>query len=196
MTDFGERARRPVRRTTIDRRMPAPSATQRSRSWLIWFAGALSLGMSFFVTLQLTRPAKPPSPAVTAMTRSVVSDRRTLIAAIRAAGLAGSPNVKGEIDEIARLDDKRVSIGGWAGEVGNGGAPLDVLVFVDGENRLAMQTEGRHVDVTGALGLSDVATARNVSFRGAVACGRGQKIIVVAIADSGSYGYFSPRPCP
>jgi hypothetical protein len=196
MTDFGERARRPVRRTTIDRRMPAPSATQRSRSWPIWFAGTLSLGVSFFVTLQLTRPAKPPSPAVTAMTRSVVSDRRTLIAAIRAAGLAGSPNVKGEIDEIARLDDKRVSIGGWAGEVGNGGAPLDVLVFVDGENRLAMQTAGRHVDVTGALGLSDAATARNVSFRGAVACGRGQKLIVVAIADSGSYGYFSPRPCP
>jgi hypothetical protein len=196
MTDFGARARRPIRRTTIDRRMPAPSATRRSRSWPIWFAGALSLGLSFFVTLQLTGPARPPSPAVTAMTRSVVSDKRTLIAAIRAAGLAGSPNVKGAIDEIARLDDKRVSIAGWAGEVGNGGAPLDVLVFVDGENRLAMQTEGRQVDVTGALGLSDAATARNVSFRGAVACGRGQKLIVVAIAHSGSYGYFSPRPCP
>ena len=130
------------------------------------------------------------------MTQSGVSDWRTLIAAIKAAGLKGSPNVKGAIDEVARLDDSRVSIAGWAGEVGNGGAPLDVLVFVDGENRLTMRTEGRHVDVTGALGLSDAATAHNVSFHGAVACGRGQKLIVVAIADSGSYGYFSPRLCP
>jgi len=59
-----------------------------------------------------------------------------------------------------------------------------------------MRTEGRHAGVTGGLGLADAATAQDVSFRGTVACGRGQKLIVVAIAESGSYGYFSPRACP
>ncbi len=199
MGDAGGQARDLLRRKTIgrDRRHPPASSSGRgARWWSIWLAGALSLGLSFLVTLQLTKPAKPPNRAVVAMTQSVVSDRRTLIAAIKAAGLTGSPNVKGAIDEVARLDDHRVSITGWAGEVGNGGAPLDILVFVDGEARLTMQTEGRHADLTAALGLTDAATARNVSFGGTVACGRGQQLIVVAIADSGNYGYFSPRFCP
>jgi hypothetical protein len=199
MIDAGEQARHRLRRKTIardGRRMPVSSSGRRARWWPIWLAGALSLGLSFVVTLQLTRPAKPPSRAVVAMTQSIVSDKRTLIAAIKAAGLTGSPNVKGAVDEVARLDDSRVSIAGWAGEVGNGGAPLDIVVFVDGDSRLTMQTEGGHADVTAALGLADAASARNVSFRGAVACGRGQKLIVVAVADSGNYGYFSPRICP
>jgi hypothetical protein len=172
------------------------SAPRRGRSWPTWIAGALALLLSFLVTLWLTKPAKPPSPAVKSMTRSLVSDWRTLITAIKAAGLKGSPNVKGAIDEIARLDDGRVSIAGWAGEVGNGGAPLDVLVFVDGENGLTTRTEGRNAGATGGLGLSDAATAQNVSFHGTVACGRGQKLMVVAIAGSGSYGYFNPQVCP
>jgi hypothetical protein len=197
--DAGEAARHRLRRKTIarhGRRMPASSSPRRRRSWPIWMAGAFCLVLSFLITLQLTKPARPPSPAVTAMTRSIVSDRSTLITAIKSAGLRGSQTVKGSIDEVARLDDRRVSISGWAGEAGSGGAPLDILVFVDGVNRLTMRTEGQHAGVTGALGLSDAATARDVSFQGAVACGRGQKLIVVAVAESGNYGYFSPRPCP
>ncbi len=180
----------------LARRTRTSSSPRRTRSWPTWIAGALALTLSFLITLWLTKPAKPPSPAITAMTQSIVSDRRTLIEAIKAAGLTGSPSVKGAIDEIARLDNNRVSITGWAGEVGNGGAPLDILVYVDGESGLTMPTEGKHADVTGALGLSDAATAQNVSFHGAVACRRGQKLMVVAIADSGNYGYFSPRACP
>ncbi len=161
----------------------------------MWIAGAFSLGTSFFVTLELTKPAKPPPPAVAAMARSTVSDWRTLMAAIKSAGLTGSQNVKGTIDAITRLDDRRVWITGWASEIG-GASPLHILVFVDGKNSLTMRTQGRHADVIGALGLSDAATARNVSFRGPVACARGQKLIVVAVADSLDYGYFSPRECP
>ncbi len=151
--------------------------------------------LSFGITLQLTKP-RPPSAAATALAHALVSDSRTLIAAIKAAGLKGSQNVKGAIDKIAALGDDRVSVTGWVGEVGNGGAPLDVLVFVDGENRLTMQTEGRHADVTSALGLSDAATARNVSFQGSLACAHGRKLIVVAVAENGDYGYFRPRVCP
>lgn len=193
MIDAGDRTRRRIAR---DMSCPPISSQPRWRSWSIWIAGALTLVLSFVVTLRLTEVARPPSPAVAAMMRSAVFDRRTLMAAIKAAGLKGSQTVKGAIDEVARLDDRQVSVAGWAGEIGNGGAPLDVLVFVDGENRLRIQTGGKHADVTGALGLSDVATARDVAFRGAVACSRGQKLIIVAIADGGNYGYFSPRACP
>jgi len=199
MIDAGEEARRRLRNGPIaprGRRMAASSSPPRTRSWPVWIAGALCLVLSFLVTLQLTKPAKPPGPAVAAMSKSTVSDQRTLIAAIRAAGLKGSPNVKGAIDEIARLDDSRVSITGWAGEAGSGGTPLDILIFVDGDNRMRTRTEGRHTGATGGLGLSDAATAQDVSFQGALACSRGQKLLVVAIAESGNYGYFSPRPCP
>jgi len=169
---------------------------RRTARWPVSIAGVLALVVSFLLTLWLTSPARPPSPAVASMTRSIVSDRGTLIAAIRAAGLKGSPNVKGAIDDIVRLDDSRVAIAGWAGEVGNGGAPLEIIAFVDGGAALTMRTEGRHDGSIGGLGLSDAATAQDVSFQGRLACGRGQKLIVVAVAQSGSYGYFSPRACP
>jgi hypothetical protein len=199
MTDAGHKARQRLLRKALARfggRARTPSSPPRTRSWAAWIVGALALVLSFLITLWLTRPEKPPSPAVKSMTQSGVSDWRTLIAAVKAAGLKGSSNVKGAIDEIARRDDGRVTVVGWAGEVGNGGAPLEILVFVDGESALTMRTEGRHAGVTGGLGLADAATAQDVSFRGTVACGRGQKLIVVAIAESGSYGYFSPRACP
>ncbi len=198
MTDAGDKARqRMVGKTVgyLSTRTRA-SSSRRTRRWPIWLAGALALVLSFLLTLWLTSPAKPPSPAVQSMTRSIVSDQRTLIAAIKAAGLRGSPNVKGAIDEIVRLDASQVAVAGWAGEVGNGGAPLEIVVFVDGETALTMRTSGPHDGATTALGLSDAATARDISFQGRVECGRGHKLIVVAIAQSGSYGYFSPRVCP
>ena len=179
-----------MRRAT--RRPPPPA---RRRWWPTLVGGALCGALSFVITLQLIRP-KPPSMAAAALARAAVFDSRSLIAAIRAAGLKGSQNVRGAIDAITALGNDRVAVTGWAGEVGNGGAPLDVLVFVDGENKLTLQTQGGHADVTGALGLSDAATAHNVSFQGSLGCARGQKLIVVAVAESGDYGYFSPRVCP
>src|SRR5215471_7262158 len=110
MTDAADQARHRTARMTVvahgRRRRASPA---RPRSWLTWTAGALSLTLSFVITLQLTKPTQPPSAAVAAMTKSLVSDRRTLIAAIKAAGLTGSQNVKGAIDEIAKLDDRRAS---------------------------------------------------------------------------------------
>jgi hypothetical protein len=199
MMGAGDAARRRIPGKTVARHRQVPqssSASARFRRWPIVIAGALSLGASFLIALELTRPAKPPSAAVSALATSVISDWRTLMAAIKAAGLKGSQTVKGSIDAIARQDERRVSITGWAGEVGHGETPLHVLVFVDGANRLTMRTAGKHADVAGAFGVAEAATAQNVSFRGSVACARGQKLLIVAVADSGNYGYFNPRSCP
>ncbi len=199
MIDAGDAARgRMARKPSAPHRRVPQSSPARSRWWpiSISIAGALTLGASFLIALELTRPAKPPSPAVLSLAGSVISDWRTLMAAIKAAGLTGSQTVKGAIDAIARQDERRVSITGWAGEVGHGETPLHVLVFVDGANTLRMRTAGQPADVAGAFGVADAATAQNVSFRGSVACARGQRLLIVAVADSGNYGYFSPRSCP
>jgi hypothetical protein len=179
----------------IQRAPHSPPLTTRHRWWPTSLAGLLCCGLSFLVTLELIKP-KPPSIAAAALAHAFVSDGRSLIAAIRRAGLKGSQNVRGTIDAITAIGRDRVSITGWAGEVGNDGAPLDILVFVDGENKLTLQTDGRHPDVTGALGITDAAMAHNVSFEGSLACAHGHRLIVVAVAESGDYGYFSPRVCP
>jgi hypothetical protein len=49
----------------------SPSSPPRTRSWAIWIAGALALVVSFLVTLWLTHPARPPSPAAKSMTQSL-----------------------------------------------------------------------------------------------------------------------------
>ena len=177
------------------RRAPAATPPTRGSWWPTLLSGTLCCVLSFVVTLQLIRP-KPPSTAAAALAHAIVSDSRSLIAAIKAAGLKGSPSVKGAIDAITPLGNNRIAVAGWAGDVGNDATPLDVLVFVDGENKLTLQTEGPHARVSRTLGLSDAATARNVSFEGSLACAHGQRLIVVAVAESGDYGYFNPRLCP
>ncbi len=191
-----ERRGRTDRKTMIRGSEEVVRSPRRTPSWLIWIAGGLSLVLSFVITLQLTKPADPPSPAVAALASSFVSNSRTMMAAVKAAGLKGSPNVKGAIDEIEKLGGDRVLVKGWAAEIGNGGAPLGVVVFVDGASRLTTQTRGARADVVHAVGISDAATAVNVSFQGSLTCRRGQKLFVVAVTDGGAYGYFRPRVCP
>jgi len=177
----------------VSRRPPPPP---RTPWWPTLLAGLLCCALSFAVTLQAIAP-KPPSTAAAALAHAFVADSRSLIAAIKAAGLRESQNVRGAIDTITRLSHDRVSVTGWADEAGNDRAPLDVLVFVDGENKLTIQAAGARTDGAGARGLSDAAPAHNVSFQGSLACAHGQKLIVVAVAEtSGDYGYFSPRVCP
>jgi hypothetical protein len=167
-----------------------------SRPWLTWIGGSAILVLSFFVTMRLTKPAKPVSPSVAILAASVVSDTRTLMAAIKAAGLKGAANVKGSIDEIKRLDDDRVTVKGWAADIANVGVPLTVMVFADGRHTLTVETRGAHAGVVQALGLPDAASATNVSFEGRLTCSRGQKLIVVALTASDLYGHFGSRFCP
>ena len=162
---------------------------------LIYVAGGLSLVLSFLLTLQLTKPSSSSSPSLATLASSAVHDSRSLMAAVKAAGLRGSPKVKGDIDEIKRLDTDRVSLKGWAAEIGHGGTPLSVVAFAEGHGTTPIETKGTHPNLTPALGLSD-AGADNVSFQGSLTCRRGEKLIVVAVTQDNNYGYFGSRVCP
>lgn len=126
---------------------------------------------------------------------ATITDLGRLMAAVKAAGLKGTPDVKGGIDEITRLDDDHVTLKGWAAEISGSGSPLAVMVFVDGRNTLTMETDGRRPDIAETLGLSDAASA-NMAFQGKLTCSRGHKLIVVAVARSDLYGHFGTRTCP
>jgi len=168
-----------------------PSARPR----LIWVAGGLIFAISFVTATRLIKPAMPPTPAMTTLAGATISDLGRLMAAVKAAGLRGTPDVKGAIDQISRLDNDHVTLKGWAADVSGTGTPLAVMVFVDGRNTLTMESAGRRPEVADALGLSDAASA-NMSFQGNLTCSRGQKLIVVAVAPSDVYGHFGTRLCP
>jgi hypothetical protein len=184
------------RRMSIQSSRPDSKSSVLTRPLFTWLGGGAMFVLSFFIAMSLINPAKPPNPGVAIMAASVVSDPRTLMAAVKAAGLKGTANVKGSIDEIKRLDNNRVTVKGWAAEMTNAGASLTVMVFVGGRHKLTMETTGPHADAIHALGLSDAPLATNVSFEGTLACDRGQKLIVVAVADSNVYSHFGSRVCP
>lgn len=117
------------------------------------------------------------------------------MAAVKAAGLKGTPDVKGAIDKITRVDGDQIMLKGWAAEIGGSNGPLTVLAFVDGHNSLMVETRGGRQDIANALGLSETASA-DISFEGRLKCSKGQKLIVVAIARNDVYGQFGSRTCP
>jgi hypothetical protein len=174
-----------------------PNSTRRisERPRLVWVAGGLIFAVSFVTAMRLIKPAMPPTPAMTTLAGATISDLGRLMAAVKAAGLRGTPDVKGAIDEIIRLDNDHATLKGWAADVSGSGSPLAVMVFVGGRNTLTMETAGRRPEVAAALGLSDAASA-NISFQGNLTCTRGQKLIVVAVAPSDVYGHFGTRLCP
>jgi hypothetical protein len=174
-------------------RTHSPASPKRFK--LIYLAGGLSLVLSFLLTLQFTKPSSSPGAGLATLASSAVHDSRSLMAAVKAAGLRGSPKVKGDIDEIKRLDADRVSLKGWAAEIGHGGTPLSVVAFAEGHGTTPIETQGTHANLTPALGLSD-AGADNVSFQGSLTCRRGEKLIVVAVTQDNNYGYFGSRVCP
>jgi hypothetical protein len=190
-------ARRPQpnKKQTLQSNRPDPNPRRSARSWLTWVAGGLVFAVSFIIAMGLTKPPRPPTPAMTMLAAATISDLGRLMAAVKAAGLRGTPDVKGNIDEIIRLDNDHVTLKGWATDISESDSPLAVMAFVDGRNKLTIETDGRRPDITAALGLSDAASA-NVSFEGNLVCSRGQKLIVVAVARSGVYGQFRSRLCP
>jgi hypothetical protein len=151
--------------------------------------------VSFVAAMLLIKPSRPPTAAMMALSASAISDLRTLMGAVKVAGLKGSPDVKGAIDEVTRIDNDQIALRGWAVDIGNSQEPLTVMAFVDGHNSLTMEANGRRdaaVNVTG-LAAND---AVNVAFAGRLRCGKGQKLIVVAVARNDAYGHFGARACP
>jgi hypothetical protein len=127
--------------------------------------------------------------------KATVSDAVSLMTAVQVAGLGGTPDVKGAIEEIRRLDDERVTIRGWSIDGAAGGSRLTVLAFADGRHVLTALTKGPRKDVAQSFGLSDAAAA-NASFLGTLRCEKGQKLIVIAVTASRMYSHFRTVTCP
>jgi len=163
--------------------------------WIAYAAGAVSLILSFVITLQLTKPSKPLSPSAALLAKATVLDGPSLMMAVRSAALKGSSRVKGGVDGITRLNNDRVSLKGWAIETGNGGAPLVIIAYVDGKSELVSSTSGRRANLTSVIGPSEAAAAVNAAFEGTLSCPPGHKVIVIAIADDNEYGYFGATAC-
>jgi hypothetical protein len=168
---------------------------QLARPRLTLAAGALILAASFVIAMLLTKPETPPTGAMKTLAASTVFDLTTLMTAVKAAGLKGSPDMKGGIDELTRIDRDQAMLKGWAVEIGDSTQPLTVMAFVDGRIRLTVETSGRRSQAIASLGLSDTVAAK-VSFEGRLRCSKGQKLIVVAVAHSDVYGHFGSRLCP
>jgi hypothetical protein len=181
-----ERSRREGRTTTRPRILTRQSFT--------WVAGASVVLLAFVITLWLTSP-KPPAPGVATLTNATVSDATSLMAAVQIAGLRGTPDVKGAIEEIKRLDDERVMIKGWAVDATLSGPPLTVIAFAGGAHVLTVATNGARMDVAHILGLSDTGAA-NASFQSTFACRLGDKIVVVAVTSDHRYSQFRSLVCP
>ena len=171
----------------------------RKKQALIYFiAGALVLVLGFVVNLWLIEPDELQNPKIKLLIASAISDEATFNTAARAAGFQHSPDVKGIIDSLKRIDANNVSSDGWAVETTTSVTnvtPVVVMAFSGGKNVFAVTTKGARPDVATALKLSDVA-AKNVAFSGWLKCSSGQKLIFAGATTNGGYNIFGIFNCP
>jgi hypothetical protein len=166
----------------------------RIRPWLPWISGVAAAILSFAVVLWLTGPVAPP-PGVAILASATVSDATSLMAAVQTAELRGSSDVRGAIEGLKRIDDKRVTINGWAADTTASSPSLTIIGFAGGHHALTAVTDGPRKDVARMFGLSD-AGARNVSFEATFACVPGQNLVVVAVTPDRTYSQFRSLVCP
>jgi hypothetical protein len=117
------------------------------------------------------------------------------MAAVQTAGLRGTPEVKGEIESITRIDNERVTIKGWAVDKTGSSSQLTIVAFAGGTHVLTTVTSGVRNDVAQMFALSG-ASARNISFEASFACGPGQTLLVVAVSYDHTYSQFRSLACP
>jgi hypothetical protein len=165
-----------------------------SRTWFPWLSGAAAAILGFAVVFWLMGPVEPP-PGVAILASATVSDATSLMAAVQTAGLHGSSDVKGAIEGLKRVDDKRVTINGWAVDTTASSLSLTIIAFAGGHHALTTVTNGRRRDVARMFGLSD-AGAQNASFEATLACGPGQNLVVVAVTADRTYSQFRSLVCP
>lgn len=185
---------------TLKKRQRSRKSTPRSygriRRWITWAIGACAAALSFVAVLWLTGPVTaPPAPGIMVLTNATVSNATSLMAAVQTAGLRGTLDVKGAIEEIRRLDNDRVTIKGWAMDTSVPGPPVTIVAFAGGRHVLTTATNGTRADLARMLGLAD-ATQANMSFQGTFACRAGEKVIVIAVTPGAAYSQFRSLDCP
>jgi hypothetical protein len=172
----------------------APRPHILTRPWFTWISGAFAAALAFAVVLWLTSPVPPP-PGAAILESATVSDATSLMAAVQTAGLRGTPDVKGAIESITRIDNERVTMKGWAVDKTGSSSQLTIIAFAGGTHVLTTVTNGPRKDVAQMFALSD-AGARNVSFVASFTCGPGQNLLVVAVSYDHTYSQFRSLACP
>jgi hypothetical protein len=193
MPPAGARSQLATERSPQNRR-PAPRPPILTRPWFILTSGASAAALGFAAVLWLTSPATVP-PSVAILTSSTISDASSLMAAVQTAGLRGTPDVRGAIDGIKRIDNESVTIKGWAVDKAVSSSWLTVVAFASGRHVLTVVTNGARKEVAQMYGLSDAAT-RNVSFEASFKCGKDENLIIVAVTLDGKYSQFGSVACP
>jgi hypothetical protein len=182
----------PERQTRDKRSSPRPHLL--IRPWFTWISGACAAALAFAVVLWLTGPVTPP-PGAAILESATVSDATSLMAAVQTAGLRGTPDVKGEIESITRIDNEHVTMKGWAVDKTGSSSRLTIIAFAGGTRVLTTVTNGPRKNIAQMFALSD-AGARNVSFAASFTCGPGQNLLVVAVSYDHTYSQFRSLACP
>ncbi len=186
-----DRARPPINMPS--RRSRATSAPAHlTGPALTWIAAAVAAPLAFAIAMWLTKPR--PAPWVAAFVNATVSDPTSLMTAVQTAGLRGTPDVRGAIEEIRRLDSERVTIRGWTTDATSPGSPLTVVAFAGSAHRLTPAND-TITDIAHLVGLSGGDSAIT-SFHGTLACTRGEKLVVVALTYDRRYSQFRSLVCP
>jgi hypothetical protein len=177
-------------------RKKTASSYSRIRQCITWAIGSCVAALSFVAVLWLTGPIPAPlASEIMILTNAAVSDATSLMAAVQTAGLRGTENVKGAIEEIHRLDNDRVTIKGWVTDTTASRSALTVVAFTGGRHVLTTVTSGTRADLAKMLGLAD-ANQANMTFQGALACKPGEKVIVIAVTSEAAYRQFRSLACP
>ena len=178
------------RSTRTDKASNAPTRRANPVTWV----GALAAApLAFAAALWLMSP-RPPLAGVAALTKATVSDATTLMAAVQNAGLRGTSDIRGAIDEIKRLDGAHVTVRGWATDVRPSGSSLTVVAFAE-QAYVLSATSDASTYLSHLIGLSDAAQS-STSFQGTLACLHDKKIILVAVTTDGRYSQFRSLSCP
>jgi hypothetical protein len=177
-------------------RKDAARSYSRTRRSIIWMIGGCAVALGFVAGLWLTRPVTaPPAPAIMILANAAVSDATSLMAAVQTAGLRGTGDVKGAIEEIRRLDNDRVTIKGWVMDTTASGSALTIVAFAGGHHVFTTVARGTRADIAKMLGLADTSQA-NMAFQAAFACRAGEKVIVIAVTSGAAYSQFRSLACP
>jgi len=178
--------------------------------------GAAVLFGSFFITLWLTEPEATFTPKTTADDHlpavapklgaegHSAADRlgsqrivtyADLETAAQNAGLHLSEQMKGVVDVLVRIDERKVHMEGWVVDPEGSSTPPSVLVFMGGSMVAMAQTKGERLDVTRALHLA-LAAKENTLFSINFNCQTGKVPIVVGLDKKDQYIPLQPKQCP
>lgn len=156
-------------------------------------AGNLVLLLSQPRTTRARPDPNDKRPAVERLASRMVGSYSELPEATAAAGLRFSRRFRGDVEEIARIDQQHVAMVGWLGDTDGDGTPLDLVVFVAGPVAAVGATKGPRPDVSAGFGFG---AEKNIAFRVSFPCRAGQQPVVAAVGPKERYIPLRSPPCP